>query len=62
MLWDKLANLTNCERKKFNLEKAENDENKPFSVEIKNTSYIKLESDGVDFFVRETQGIEKINP
>ncbi len=102
MLWDKLADLTDCERKKYKLEKAENDEdmmrrfipfireiaiayegknvlivthggimrvflkhlgylkeNKPFSVEIKNTSYIKLESDGVDFFVRETYGIER---
>ncbi len=26
---------------------------------VQNTAYIKLESDGVDFFVRETKGIEK---
>jgi len=26
---------------------------------IKNTAYIKLESDGVDFFIKETWGIEK---
>jgi broad specificity phosphatase PhoE len=105
MLWDKLANLTDQERKIFNLEKAENDEDmmrrfipfireiavayegknilivthggimrvflkhigwleedKPFSVEIKNTSYIKLESDGVDFFVKDTFGVEKKSP
>ena len=29
---------------------------------IKNTAYIKLESDGVDFFVKETKGIQKIQP
>ncbi len=28
---------------------------------ISNTGYIKLESDGVDFFIRETKGIEKIS-
>jgi len=26
---------------------------------VKNTSYIKLESDGVDFFIKETKGISK---
>jgi broad specificity phosphatase PhoE len=31
-------------------------------IEIKNLAHIKLESDGVDFFVKETSGIEKRNP
>lgn len=34
------------------------DETLPFGS-IKNTAFIKLESDGIDFFVRETYGIEK---
>jgi probable phosphoglycerate mutase len=29
---------------------------------IRNLAYVKLESDGVDFFVRETSGIEKRDP
>jgi len=31
-------------------------------VPIENLGYVKLESDGVDFFVRETSGIEKREP
>lgn len=31
-------------------------------VEIRNLAFVKLESDGVDFFVKETSGIEKREP
>src|ERR1035437_4923597 len=31
-------------------------------VEIRNLAFVKLESDGVDFFVKETKGIEKREP
>ncbi len=96
LLWEKTYTLTDEQRKKYRLEKVENNEDLmkrfiPFirelaiaypdknvlivthgglmraflnhlgfmieSGSIKNTAYIKLVSDGVDFFVKETYGV-----
>ena len=97
-LWEKTYTLTDEQRKKYRLERVENNEDLmsrfiPFirelavayprknvlivthgglmrtfmnhlgfmieSGSIKNTAYIKLVSDGVDFFIKETYGVEK---
>lgn len=96
-LWEKTYKLTDGQRKKYRLEKVENNEQLmyrfiPFIREmavvypqknilvvthgglmraflehlgytfnpgsVKNTAYIKLESDGIDFFIREMFGVE----